>query len=792
MTAFSMRLTMLSDWHVGTGTGRRGFTNSMVTRDASGLPYIPAKTITGVWRDACEVAANALDGGGAGPWHDWTEYLFGSQPALSEAGTSPVGDGSPKEAALGVRSLHYPAGLGTVLTARPRLAAAATFVKPGVSVDRVTGRAGNRLLRFDEMARVGAVLTGTAEIIGYQELEEDQQRCVAALLLAGAELLEGVGGKRRRGTGRCRLELDGIEADLGWLAELDNPPPAPSRLGPLAAGGTCALPGPRPAVREWEIAELRLELRTPVVVHERTVGNAVRSMDYVPGSVFLPTVLQRLGAAAQAGQESAAAEAARAGDLIVTNATIELGGRPGRPVPRILARHRGSGVGGDRGLLRNQANQPYPEWFHPEPIESGYIGPYEPGIVPEIRTVALSEQAHNTIDDSVQRPTEAVGGLYTYQAIRTGTVLRAEVRVPTGLLTPGWQAELEGNWRIGRSSKDDYGLVNVTVTGSTARPRPARPDDPAPISGSLRVWLLSDMLVAGERLRPSCDPRDIGAALGDALAVTLTPAARRDGLTCAVVSSERRTESWHRRWGLPRPTLLGLAGGSYLAFDITGPRPSREALQRVELTGIGLRRAEGFGQVLIDDPLLYAIFGQDRPGDGSHAGENAMPGPDLAVPDVAAPQLSPAAAEAVRAFEEAAWLQAIREESEAVASTDAGRRRVLGDGVGDVPSAQLGALLMVTATLSGQASDSATHWLGRLDATKGREGSWPVAVQAQLTRLLTDPEAVWEALKLPEAELASSAVAGRELKRRLRAQAIRIVVADCLTALRRSREERHG
>src|ERR1035441_1810038 len=155
MTAFSLRLTMLSDWHIGTGTGRRGFTNSMVTRDVAGLPYVPAKTITGVWRDACEIAANALDGGGAGPWHDWAEYLFGSQPALTGAGAAPAGDDPPREAALGVRSLHYPEGLGAVLAARPRLAAAATFVKPGVSVDRVTGRAGNRLLRFDEMARGG-------------------------------------------------------------------------------------------------------------------------------------------------------------------------------------------------------------------------------------------------------------------------------------------------------------------------------------------------------------------------------------------------------------------------------------------------------------------------------------------------------------------------------------------------------------------------------------------------------------------------------------------------------------
>ena len=48
-----LRLEFLSDWHVGSGTGRPGNVDRLVTRDASGLPYVPAKTLTGIWRDAC-------------------------------------------------------------------------------------------------------------------------------------------------------------------------------------------------------------------------------------------------------------------------------------------------------------------------------------------------------------------------------------------------------------------------------------------------------------------------------------------------------------------------------------------------------------------------------------------------------------------------------------------------------------------------------------------------------------------------------------------------------------------
>jgi len=788
MITVGMRLTMLSDWHAGTGTGRRGFADNLVNRDARGLPFIPAKTVTGVWRDACEVAAHALDGGPAGPWHAWAEHLFGSQPALSPAGTAPAGEGRPREAALSVRSLHYPAEVSAVLAARPRLAAAVTFLKPGVHVDRVTGRAADKLLRFDEMARAGAVLTGTAQIAGYRDLDEDQQRSAATLLAIGARLVEGIGGRRRRGSGWCLLELDGIAADLAWLQALDVPPLPPAQ--PVPADGPYALPASPAAADAWEIADLRLELVTPVIAHERTVGNTVRSADYVPGSTLLPQVLQRLGVAA-AGHRDTIAVAARAGELIVTNATIEVAGRPGQPVPRFLARHKGTEPG-RRDLLCNLAAQPRPRWFHPEPVEEGYLAPAGDGGRPEIQAVARVEQAHNTIDDSVQKPTEAVGGLYSYQAISPGTVLRAEVRAPAGLLRPGWQTRLDGSWRLGRSSKDEYGLVSVRATARTAQAVPAA--TPAVGAGrSMRVWLLSDLLVTDERLRPSSDPADIGRVLGAALGVgPLRPVGNQDGAPVSARTCDRRTESWHRRWGLPRPTLTGMAAGSCLTFAVEGPAPGTAAIRRVELTGIGQRRGEGFGQVRIDDPLLVAVFDLDDPGPApaGSAGPASVPAADPPVAD--GPGLaglpSPAAA-ALRVIEEAAWRQAIRERSESKAATSAGRQEVLGQDYASVPSSQLFALRMITATLGGGPDPRAGYWLSQLAASKGREHSWPGTVVARLTRLLTDPQAVWQVLAIPEAELAGSPAAAGELRERLWPLAVRALVTACLTSYGRGREE---
>ena len=47
---FTVRLIMESDWHVGSGTGRPGSIDRLIIRDADGLPFVPAKTLRGIWR----------------------------------------------------------------------------------------------------------------------------------------------------------------------------------------------------------------------------------------------------------------------------------------------------------------------------------------------------------------------------------------------------------------------------------------------------------------------------------------------------------------------------------------------------------------------------------------------------------------------------------------------------------------------------------------------------------------------------------------------------------------------
>ncbi len=112
---FRIRLTMESDWHVGSGMGRPGNIDRLIARDADDLPFVPAKTLRGIWRDACERLCRGLDDGQLVDWSRLVDRLFGSQPALGP--NDPTGRHGnpvevPLESAVQIRSALIPSPLG--------------------------------------------------------------------------------------------------------------------------------------------------------------------------------------------------------------------------------------------------------------------------------------------------------------------------------------------------------------------------------------------------------------------------------------------------------------------------------------------------------------------------------------------------------------------------------------------------------------------------------------------------------------------------------------------------------
>lgn len=712
---FSLRVRMLSDWHCGTGTGVAGGVDRVVVRDPSGLPFIPATTLTGIVRDAAEQVASACDGDGPGRWSAWVTWLFGAD--------AHAGDGTPRPAAIGIRDAVVDPELARVVAARPPLVAATTFIKPGVRLDRF-GTAMADHLRFIEVARAGFELTAAVETTDGRGLPRPAVTLLAAATLAA----QRIGGDRRRGLGRCRIELivDGAPVDREPLvAGLTTDPGDPPRRPEPVSGPD--LRTARPGPGGWVVVPLRIELDAPVVVTDAVIGNVVTTRDAVPGTMLLGPVLARLPGDLRA--------AAAVGDVVVTPATIEIDGAPGRPVPRTLVAPKGSRWHGGQaaGEVTNRLADPEPVG---RPARSGWVGPWTPGSpLGAPAHVPVEGTTHSTVDDATQRPTTDVGGVYTYEAIAAGVRLGATLRVRDGVARdlavadPAWWRRLDGPVSLGLSRKDRYGAATVTA----GEPSPeAAPPVRSDAQGRWVLWALTDLVITDATGRPDPTAGGVAAAVASALArVGLDVPVRP--VPGAVEIGVRRTDSWQVAWGLPRPSIVAVAAGSVIALEIdAAPDAVAGALATVVADGIGDRRAEGYGRISIGDPLVTEPLAGVTIGGGEPADTGQRPPGPLS-------EDHPAARTA-ETLTRAAWRAAV---GEAVATVAAGGPSVARDILGpDLPSPSLlGALREQAAQIPTPGGlRRARRWL---DRARNRQGG----LLGGAHRLLASPGGVWDVLR---------------------------------------------
>lgn len=766
LDSFTIRLEMLSDWHVGTGYGD-ATVDRAVRRDRDGLPYVPGKTLRGVLRDACEQVAYGLDEGVRGPWHEVLEAVFGDQPSLrSDDPARP-----PRPGALHLGDARLREADATVLRAKPALARATTFVKPGVKISYATGAAEPRCLRFDEVARGGLELEAPAVLQLPAEAPSEVRVAASALLVAGIARLERLGGKRRRGTGRVRATVAGMsEADRRELLEFLRTDPDLTSWRP-ADGETATAPFAAAAAGSGWVS-LRVALTTvgPVCVPRRTVGNVIETLDRIPGYQLLPAVARALGAT---GVDLRPAIVA--GDLVVTDACIALDGDRALPAPRCLATEKKSGTDEVHNLFAGAALE------QPRALTGTYVRLRDGAVVtarPEI-----SATTHNSIDDDAQRPAGA-GGVYTVEAIAPGTPLLFELRlrepVAAALASadPAWHQRLQGQWLLGAAKSAEYGRCDARPLGG---PAPIAVS-PRQVPGRAIVWLTSDALIRDERLRPATSPDAFAAALGRAL-----------GVGCRALQAETdtaRIESWQRSWGLPRPSLIGLAAGSTFEVEFDGtPDPARIA--EVEAFGIGERRAEGFGQVRIAPPLPTGAARLE-----AAPAANERPGPATVAP----------ASPALDAIERAAWLDKIDAESARLAASPEFRKDALGlslnNGTSVPPLSQVAALRNALGTVqgSGDGARFAREWLDHLKEVKNRAEKWDghgLTSKERFGRirdLLDQPSRVWKLLGAEKwaPDLSRDPAAAERLKNDLWAYAVRAIADACCRAHKRDAEKRPG
>lgn len=781
MITGKLTIKMLSDWHIGSGTGRPGSIDRLVQRDTNNLPYIPAKSLTGIWRDGCELVAQGLDADQPNrPWQQWVNWLFGEQqPEESE---NRAIEKAPLAAQLSVRSAHFPAPLQQAFRGNVMLQTMTAFVKPGVKINSHTGSALADYLRFEEMTRAGAVLEAEY-CLQLDGLSPEQQQVAKAILVTGALMVERLGAKRRRGAGRCKITVSNLLKETEAIAVIENTRGQLPKLPELLKSeqdATLALTD-RSESDWWRII-LEVTTQSPVIAHQCTVGNHQETQDCIPGTYFVPIVLKQLGDYFR----TSLGNALMRGDVVITNANPVVNDVRGEAVPFAIFEPKAKA---ETAIIHQRIGEAIETQISDgqqlKSIRRGYVSLKEQTLH---RVEVHSEiAAHNTIVDAKQRPDAEVGGIYTYAAISAGSTLQLEIRirdylVPKNAVNPLANFLSAGKAvQIGRTKKDDYGNAKLKqiksekiVGGSSNQNK------------KLIVWLLSDLLLRDDRLRPTVDPKvfaeQLGKRLGEGVTLTLLGDAKEDlpqiqELVAFARSS--RTESWQTKWGLPRPTLVGLSAGTVLQFTVKGDI-NPDALQALEISGFGERTAEGYGQLRFNPALLTQK--NIEPAQVQENG-NISNSEQPSFVAKGSPHYDYA-----KLIEQETLREMIRRTAGAIAadSEKAPFLKPLTGNNSNLTSSKLGALRSLIDSLSSQSDLTRIKEVIKRMETKE---AWNGKTLTCVKQLVEKEETVWECYQINFSQYRLTQDSEATIKQELWMEAVRILVDACVRAHKRASEQ---
>lgn len=745
-----LEITFLSDWHIGEGSGQPGHIDKLVRRHPiDNLPYVPAKTITGIWRDACEQLALGLDDDSTnGIWHNWVNLLFGNQP---NEYSSP--DISPQAATLTIRTARFPATLRKQLANSEKLKQALTFIKPSVQLDK-NGQAIDNNLHFDEVVRAGAILE--ARIVLNEEIfTEAQKQTAYALLWAAAQTVQRLGGKRRRGLGRCQFKFDGIQKDEA-LIRLQQPEELPKAEALDSKRRKFTLDEPSNSNAWMEIA-LHLTLKSPVIIAQGELGNVIETQDYILGTHLLAAVSKLLGSKKQLNLFNDVVR----GDIQIGNAYLEDAETRGLPVPMALfyKKDDNSGKVYNR-LMINEAEAQLKQH------RTGYLI-NEKNLV----KTPLQLTTHGTIDDKYQRPSEAVGGVFSFQAIKTGTRLQSVLKIRQSIAKKLKQAHGDNWWQvlntdisIGKSKKDDYGWVELK-----AKPAKSNSITIENNKQELTVWLCSDLLLRNSRLRPSTDITDLQEEIEKHLGVKLSPRNTTDE-RLAVLVRTTRIDGWHQNWGKPHSSYLGLAAGSCIVFKCIKGELDKNKLQALMQRGLGERRAEGFGEVRFNPSLLSKKI-------ASLEEKQIELRDDFAEQQARIRIITKHQNNFFNILKTAACREDIQQAAVKLSADEKQRHKLFGWSSDKPSNSQLGALRAVLTRMQTEADKTAVlDWLTHLEATDNRKDKWKPEGLRFIKDILDNSNLIWEILEL------------KDFNPKLWAEAVRTLFAIAMQYEQRERE----
>lgn len=200
--SYLIKAEFLTYWHIGTGRGSGQNLDALVEKDAQGLPYIPGKTIKGLFRDAFYKMDH---------WQStqYTDWLFGARTAEGKNKREETTPGRLRFGNLNLIERDYLIQHDN--QAERKLIPHLFQTQASTAIHEQTGTAKEKSLRMIEVV-VPVKLEGQIEYIPSIHGDDHQLRLqdLPKLLEIAASLITHIGANKNRGMGRVRLEVKAL------------------------------------------------------------------------------------------------------------------------------------------------------------------------------------------------------------------------------------------------------------------------------------------------------------------------------------------------------------------------------------------------------------------------------------------------------------------------------------------------------------------------------------------------------------------------------------------------------
>lgn len=350
------------------------------------------------------------------------------------------------------------------------------------------------------------------------------------------------------------------------------------------------------AVAQWGALMIAvtylLELLDPVLVRGLEGDpNSEVSIPFVPGSVMRGLVAQLVGGATQS-RDLAADERPLlfTGDVRFLNA-YPADERGQRTLLAPLSWRRNKNVETSVFECYDEAAYAIDGATPPDDLETlgGFVSITEDITDDESLTVRWYKQrtqlsVHTMRDRTAGRALH--GGIYQIEALEAGQRFAGAIVVPDGAIAERIRLLLHNkSFYIGGSATAGFGGVRIVEADINERWSEVDETPQDLTAGeSIIVTALSDIL------------------LRDGNGVTHTDLTSAFGLPFMLVAAFKGAHpvgAFNRKWGLPTPQALALRAGSVFVLRTTAP-VTASTLQQLITDGVGERRIDGFGRIVVN------------------------------------------------------------------------------------------------------------------------------------------------------------------------------------------------